>query len=332
MYQMMNHDFGVPYSDAEENLKPKGANRFHEKHLAESGLEMNFWNFFIPIVSTVFSSVSKKNDQRQQAQAQDNNSELQYEYNLDAWKKRGEVTQLNYDHNVKKSKATYEHGLDMARLQDEVNTQKYNQQLKIRQLELEGKDSEFGHSEALYEAQIGFNKLSAQAAINAEYNQYQEIRYDNLMKLQDEELSSIVAMGAAKLKGDWRNSRKIAQAHLYQTGVNEQVLYDSLLSGAKATKDAINQVGLDKLGADVRAQAERIKQPGEVPMPLQPFATPLPMHIPPRPLTEADFGAAPIKGAAAYAPSAMSTVGDVVGGLGSLDQNVWEGLGDWLKK
>ena len=40
---MMMNEFGVPMNDVEMNMLPPGSNKPHERLIAESGLEQNWW-------------------------------------------------------------------------------------------------------------------------------------------------------------------------------------------------------------------------------------------------------------------------------------------------
>ena len=151
------------------------------------------------------------------------------------------------------------------------------------------------------------------------------------MKSQDTIIDSILATGATKLKGDDRNRRKLAQSLLYQAGQDEQVLYDSLLSGKKATRDALRQIGLDKLGADIRAQAERTLQPGEIPAPFEPIKAIKPLSLPPRKIEDFDFGPYPVEGVAAYAPKGPGLVSSTVGALSGIKADQWTAMADAWK-
>jgi hypothetical protein len=85
----------------------------------------------------------------------------------------------------------------------------------------------------------------------------------------------------------------------------------------------MQEIATDKASADLAAYAQRMLDPGDLPMPLQPIDTPRAEFILPRALGEFDFGPEPVLGAMA-SPSAAanrvwgSTISGIAGSIGSI--------------
>ena len=276
----------------------------------------------IPIVGGIYNSVKADNARKDENRRQAENTEEQHQYDVEAWERNIKKVEANQAYEERKAKETYEYNIRKADLVDEVARRKYDQQLKIRDLEIKSADEQFGYAEAFYEAQVGFNEMKGMMAEEEEYARMAEVRYDNRIQLQDIALESIVATGRTKLKGGTRVARKLAQDEWAAVGRGEQILYDSLLAG---TSDlGLKKIALDEFGANLRAEAQRKIKPFELPEVLEPLPTTRSTLIMPRPLDPTfDFLPRPRKGIAPYAPSAVGTVGAVIGGATSISQSEW---------
>lgn len=277
----------------------------------------------IPIVGGIYNSVKADNARKDENRRAAESTEEQHQYEVDVWERNIKKVEANQAYEERKARETYDYNVRKADLVDEVARRKYDQQLKIRDLEIKSADEQFGYAEAFYEAQVGFNEMKGMMAEEEEYARMAEVKYDNRIQLQDIALESIIATGKTKLKGGTRVARKLAQDEWAAVGRGEQILYDSLLAG---TSDlGLKKIALDEFGANLRAEAQRKLKPLEIPEVTEPLPTTRSTLIMPRPLDPTfDFLPRPIKGVVPYKPSAVGTMGAVIGGATSISQNEWD--------
>ena len=103
--------------------------------------------------------------------------------------------------------------------------------------------------------------------------------------------------GAARARGvSGRSAEKAIQSELAAYGRNEAILAESLLSGVRDVNTTLKQIGQDKQSANLAAFANKMLDPGKLPMPIRPFKTPRAEFQGPRPLEAFDKGVEPIMG------------------------------------
>ena len=78
------------------------------------------------------------------------------------------------------------------------------------------------------------------------------------------------------------------------------------------------EIAHDRLVADLSAEAQKMLDPGELPLPLEPIQTPLTEYIFPRELEDFDFGPEPVLGAtvsveAAYNQASWNSIMNFAG-------------------
>ena len=101
------------------------------------------------------------------------------------------------------------------------------------------------------------------------------------------------------------------------------MLNESLASAGRNTASILQEITLDKNSADLAALAQKMLDPGDLPLPLKPFKTPVADFQYPREFTEADFGPKPVLGATA-SPSAAagrvwgSAISGIAGSIGGM--------------
>ena len=94
----------------------------------------------------------------------------------------------------------------------------------------------------------------------------------------------------------------------------------SLDNAEAATDSVLSQIGRDRTVADLNAYAAKMLDPGELPMPVQPLATPQATFMYPRELEDFDFGPEPVKGARATSQSGTiwgNTLAGIAGQIGN---------------
>ena len=319
---MMN-DFGVPANEHEMMMmKP------HEKVMAESGVESNFWDVALPVIGTVVGAIGKKNAADKQAKAQNEATERQYEYDTLVTDRQNDKLDADYAYAYEGYEINKRNQEMIARLTDEKNLRRYNYDLQIRNAQQKAQEQQYAKSEKLYHMQLGYNQQALQDArertLIKQHETNQKAAFDN----EDSVIQSIKAQGDLMALGQTgRSSTKAFAAISAERGRIESRLMESLVSSRRNTALTLKEISRDKFGADLSAFANRMLKPGELPMPIKPVKTPIAELQAPRALGEYDYLPDPVKGVKATGGSWLGVASSVVSGVGTLGGELgWKGF------
>ena len=297
------NEFGVPYTEAEESMRPNGIGHRHiDKELATSGLESQWvWEAIgaaVSVVGAVIGGNKSSNAAKQQAQANNAATERQLAYDTEQWNMMKEKIVADRDHAAKVIELQASNEEKLASWRDATNLQKYNYDLMIREKEQQSLDAQFAKSTDIYNKQISFNDISAKTAREDEYQKLQEteaeIRFDN----EDAYIQMLQTKGKMNAIGSTgRSAQKGVQSTLGDYGRQVHLFNKSIESAGAATKSALKEIQQDKTSADLAAYGAKMLDPGILPDPIQPLVTPISDYLYPRDIGEYDFGPAPVKGA-----------------------------------
>lgn len=257
---------------------------------------------------------------RKAAQATNDAAERQYHYDMAAWEMNKDRLRQQHDYTKQsiETKATNEERL--AQYQDQLQQNRYNYDLMIRDREQQSLDEQFLKSNQLYDAQIDLNTRTANDARDAEFIKYQELQYEAAFQNDELLTDTLISEGQVRARGqDGRSASKIAQTLLADKGVKQQMIAESVLSGARNTRSVLKEIAKDKEAADMAAFAAKMLDPGILPEPLEPLAVPRSDFIYPEAPQDFDFGPQPVIGAQASL-SAASDLGwaTTLGGISNL--------------
>ena len=206
---------------------------------------------------------------------------------------------------------------------DAAAAQQYNYSLQIRNREQQSNEDQFARSEEIYMTQMGLNARSAETARENEYRQLEEIHTEMAFDRQDAYLQGLIAEGKLRARGvTGRSAMKGYQATAADFGRQMAQLNESFASAGRNTRAVLEEIATDRASADLAAYAQRMLDPGVLPLPLEPIKTPRTDFVYPRALQEFDFGPQPVLGAM-QSPSAAagrvwgSTISSISGSLGS---------------
>lgn len=257
------------------------------------------------------------------ADAQNEAIERQYKYDTQAWRYGKRRIKADYRHQRKQWQMDIRNDETAAAYRDQTNLQDWQYQLKIQDHEYRSQMRQYAKSEQIYGMQLGFNKMAADAAKEAEYRKLEDATNEIAFQNQDIVIKAMESEGAAAAKGQvGRSADKNVQSVFASLGRNQAILAESLLSAKADTAAAMKKIATDKYGADIAAQAARMLQPERLPQPPKPITTPRTEFLKPRKPKKYDFGPKPIKGAAAssagaWAGAASSAIGSIAGMFGS---------------
>ena len=319
---MMN-DFGVPANEHEMMMmKP------HEKVMAESGVESNFWQVALPVIGTAIGAYGKKRSADKAADAQNEYREAQYGYDTIVTDRQNDKLDADYAYAFEGYKINQRNQEMIARLTDEKNLRRYNYDLQIRNAQQKAQEQQYAKSEKLYHMQLGYNQQALQHArertLIKQHETNQKAAFDN----EDSVIQSIKAQGDLMALGQTgRSSTKAFAAISAERGRIESRLMESLVSSRRNTALTLKEITRDKFGADLSAFANRMLKPGELPMPIKPVKTPIAELQAPRELGEYDYMPPPIKGVKATGGSWLGVASSVVSGVGTIGGELgWKGF------
>ena len=291
---------------------------------------------FLPTIIGVGASIigGKKQEQAAQEAAETQNEavEAQYQYDLAAWEaaKQSAIDKRDYAVQEIELKAKNE-GL-IAAHKDAMNQASYNYNLQIRNQQQDLNDRMYAKSEDIFSKQLGINAANEKAAKMDERRKLREIETENRYDQQDVYLEALEAEGAIRARGQsGRSIDKASSVAALKASTALSLLDLSLDNATMASQSAIRAIGKERVIRDVNAYAAKMLDPGELPEPIQPIATPQAEFLYPPVYKDYDFGPAPIQGVK-VSPSAAatkvwgSTISSVAGLIGGISPRDIQGL------
>jgi len=189
---------------------------------------------------------------------------------------------------------------------DATNAQSYIQELKIRNREQASLDAQYARSTVLYDEQIGFNNRARKTAEDSQWRELEEINAESAFDAQEMRLQNLVNEGKIRARAQGgRSTDKSYQAAMASYGQQLAAVDESLAGAGRNTLAMLEEIKNDSFSANLAAYAQKMLPPGQLPMPVLPFATPMAEFQDPRALSEYDYGPEPVKGAT-RSPSAAS--------------------------
>ena len=159
--------------------------------------------------------------------------------------------------------------------------------------------------------------MNEKAARMDERRQLKEIEAENRYEKNEVTLDALLAEGAIRARGvTGRSADKARSVSTLKAGVALTQLSDSLENATVASNSALRAIGRERSIADLNAYASKMLDPGELPMPIAPLATPQAQFMYPRVFQDYDFGPQPIQGAMISPSAAAAQVwGTSIGSL-----------------
>ncbi len=328
---MMN-EFGTPYSEVEDSMRPKGIGHRHiDKELAASGMESQLFPALIGaalgagigaavpaltvgatalagagIGAQIGGGMQAAKAARSQAEQANAATDRQYYYDTSAWEMKKEQLRADRDHAVLELETRAANEQTVNEYRDALNLKKYNYDVQIRANEQESLDKQFEKSNEIYNVQMDYNAMAEQSAMDQEYHKLEEIKAE--ARFDDEEIRLQALMDEGKLRALGQSGNTLdQQVHgvWLKAGKRIAAINASIESAGRATRSIIKEIGLDKDTADLQAFASKMLDPGVLPDVIEPIALPYTEWVMPRALEEYDFGPAPVKGAY-YDPGAAA--------------------------
>ena len=265
-----------------------------------------------PIVGAavgIYGANKQANAAKSAQQERNNATEAQYEYNKERWEMDKQKMLADRDYKVQEIEERARQEGQLAAFKDASNARQYNYQLQIRNKQQDTNERMFAKSDEIFRYQLGMNAMEERAARMDERQQLQEIHEEKRYEKNEAYIDGILAEGAIRARGiEGRSVDKARSVATMKAATSLALLDLSLQNATTASQSAIESIKRDRRVADLNAYASRMLDPGELPMPLQPLATPQATFMYPRVYEDYDFGPEPVIGAMISPSSASAAV------------------------
>ena len=257
-------------------------------------------------------------------------ADAQYRYNVQRWEMDKQKMLADRDYKVKEIEERARQEGQLAAFKDATNARQYNYQLQIRNSQQDTNERMFAKSNKIYQDQLGLNALQERNARQDERQQLQEIQAEKRYEKNTAYIDGILAEGEIRARGQTgRSVQKARSVQTLKTATALTLLNLSLDNATAASQNAIKNIRTDRTVADLNAYAAQMLDPGELPMPLEPLATPQATFMYPRVYQDYDFGPEPIQGAMISPSSAAAQVwGSSLTSLAGTASNIIKGFND----
>lgn len=297
---MMN-EFGVPMNDAEINMLPNPGKAILEQQLATSGMEMSIWNVVAPLVGAavgIWGTSKSASAAKDQAKAQNQATDAQHGYDVAAWEMAADKLRAEHDQASQNVLLQAQNERTLADYKDATALRRYNYDLMIRNQKQQSLEQQYWKSNELYDQQISLNARSAFAGREDELARLEELQAENAFEQQELNIQNLVAVGKAEARGQTGKSvQKSIHSIIAEKGRAQAQMAEAMLGAERNTRSVLSEIARDQEAADLAAWAQKMLDPGELPLPLAPLPTPVASFMLPRALEEFDFGPKPVRGA-----------------------------------
>ena len=303
---MMMNDFGTPMTEADINMSPNPAKAMLEQQLATTGVNNQIFGSILKVGLGLFGASKSASSASAAAQMQNKQIEATYKYDLQKWKMDKKAAKAKHAFYIKQLKQTAKNEKALAKYKDKTNLQNYNYLVEQIDLQQDLNEKAYKKSNDIYKQQLKINALEEDEALNNQHRALEEIRTENRYEQQDVLLDSLVAEGQIRALGQTgRSADKRVSANTLKAGTKLTLLDLSLQNATVASQAAMRGIRNARTVADLNAEAAKMLDPGTLPKPPKPIATPTAGYVFPKALKDYDFGPKPIKGAKA-SPSAAA--------------------------
>ena len=275
--------------------------------------------FGLQLGSQFFGGRAAANAAAEQARLHNEAMERQYQYNVKGWKMNNQKLIADRAHAVDEIATMARNQNKQLDYTDAMNARQYQYQLLIRNREQQSLDDQFARSEEVYATQTDLNAMSAQTAYEDERRQLDEIRTEMVFDRQDAYIENLINEGKLRATGvQGRSAQKGYQVTAADFGNTVAQLDEAFAGAGRNSRAAMKAIATDLKSADLAAYAQRMLDPGDIPLPLEHLKVVRPETVMPRALGEFDFGPRPVKGAMQSPSAAAGQVwGNTLANMGS---------------
>ena len=218
----------------------------------------------------------------EQARAQNRATQARYQYDLNMWDMKRSQLQAQRMEAVDNILIQAKNEGKIKAYKDAQAAQQYEYALQIRNNEQAGAEAAFERSENIYNQQSDLNFMSAKAAMDSNIVALEETRHEQSYDANASYIEMLQAEGKLRAQGaSGRSADKAVQATMADYGKQIEMLEASFDSANRNTRGALEEIIRDKSSADLTAYAQRMLEPGVLPMPIKQQPPPPPPPPPP---------------------------------------------------
>ena len=268
------------------------------------------WNIVAGVVSAgvgLWGANKQAKAAGKQAQKQNEAIERQHEYNLKAYEMKGDQLRAEHAFRVEETAIKRQNEDNAADYRDAMAAQNYARQLMIRNREQASLEAQFEKSNKLYAMKLGYNERAAAQAKEDEDRKLDEIHTESAFDAQQQRIKHLQEEGQIRALG--QAGRSVAKSHqsiAANFGYQIAMLNEGLSSAGANHAAALQGIMNDRYSANLAAWAEKMADPGKLPMPTVPIPSPRTIYQDPEALQEFHFGPPPVKGATVDVGAAKS--------------------------
>ncbi len=253
------------------------------------------------------------------AVAQEKAAFAKHQYDLDMWDMKRSQLQAERQEAVDSVMMQARNQGKVRAYTDANAIQQYDLQLKARNRQQAGNEAAFRRSEDIFAKTTDLNSIAAKSAMDSNIRALQEQKDELAYDRVDTYIDMLVAEGRNRARGaSGRSASKAIQSTMADYGRQIEMLNATDDSLGRNTRAMLDEIIQDKTSADLTAYAQKMLDPGVLPMPVKPIPQPIPEYSLPRILSEYDFGPLPIKGFSPDPNAASQAVwGQTLSNIGS---------------
>ena len=282
------------------------------------------WDKIIEGVFSIFGGNKSAKAAEEMARLQAEAAKRQYQYDLDSYNAAKQSAISKRDYAIKEIELRAKNEGKIAQFKDAMNQASYNYNMQIRNQQQDLNDRMYAKSEDVYDKQLSINAANEKAAKMDERRKLREIETEKRYDQQDVYLEALEAEGAIRARGQsGRSVDKAASVAALKASTALSLLDLSLDNATVAAQSAIRDIGRERVIKDINAYAAKMLDPGKLPEPIAPIASPHAEFLYPKVFVDYDFGPPPVEGTR-FSPSAAanqvwgSTISSVAGTVGDL--------------
>ena len=246
----------------------------------------------------------------------------QFQYDTDVYQQGIQTAIDKRAHAIKEIELKVKNEGKIAEYKDAMNLASYNYNMQIRNQQQDLNDRMYAKSEDVYDKQLTINAANEKAAKMNERRKLREIETEKRYDQQDVYLEALEAEGAIRARGQsGRSVDKAASVAALKASTALSLLDLSLDNATVAAQSAIRDIGRERVIKDINAYAAKMLDPGKLPEPIAPIATPQAEFLYPKVFEDYDFGPPPVEGTR-FSPSAAAnqvwgtTISSIAGSVG----------------
>jgi len=242
----------------------------------------------------------------------------QHQYDLDAWDMKRKQLQAQRMERIDGIMLAERNEGKLRAYKDAAAQDQYNYNLRIRDSQQAANEAAYKRSSDIYYDTTDLNMLSAKAAMDSQIVQLEESYDEQAFDKNEAYIEMLQNEGKLRARGaSGRTAAKGVQSTLADYGRQMTMLNATEDSLDRGTRAMLDEIIRDKTSADLTAYAQKMLDPGVLPMPIKPQPIPITEYQLPRAFSDFDFGPMPIEGAMPTGLGSQMAWANAITGIGN---------------